>query len=147
MRKDFFYRLTTGGKTRLDPLRKNKKKITELLHEFESEHGVYITPTLKKYYRSFSWPGNIRQLLGHLRQKLVLSGGAKIDYCSIDDELKFNIIEEEVFDELGEIKPLDEIKKVYVYKVYERLGKNIKKTSRLLCMSPNTVRSIIREKS
>lgn len=144
MRKDFFYRINTGGRIKLLPLRDETKKIQELLNEYEQKHGVFITSSLKKLYRSYSWPGNIRQLLGHLNRKYVLSAGGKIDFCDVDEELEENIFEEETIKCFKEIKSLDEMKKAYVNRVFEKLGKNIKKTARVLEVSPNTIRNIIR---
>lgn len=144
MRSDFYYRLITGGRIKMPSLRKNTRLVTQLLNEFESDQGLYITPGLKDFYRSYSWPGNIRQLLGHLKQKQVLSGGGKIDHCQLDDELSLNIIEEEALDIDLEVKRLEEIKSLYVMKIYNRFGNNIKRSAKLLGVSPNTVRSVVR---
>ncbi|MFT6068338.1 MAG: transcriptional regulator of acetoin/glycerol metabolism [Bacteriovoracaceae bacterium] len=144
MRSDFYYRLSTGGRVRMPSLRKNKKLITQLLKEFEIDEGLYITPQLKEFYRSYGWPGNIRQLLGHLKQKQVLSGGEKIDHCSLDEELSLNIIEEEVLEMDSEVRKLEEVKNMYVMKIYNRFGNNIKRSAKLLGVSPNTVRSVVR---
>ena len=144
MRSDFYYRLITGGRVKMPALRNQTKLITEILNEFEEDHGLYITPQLKSFYRSYSWPGNIRQLLGHLIQKKVLSGGGKMDHCSLDDELSLNIIEEAALDTSSEIKKLEEVKSLYVMKIYNKFGNNIKKSAKLLGVSPNTVRSVVR---
>ncbi len=144
MRSDFYYRLITGGRIKMPSLRKNKKLVTQLLKEFEIDEGLYITPQLKDFYRSHSWPGNIRQLLGHLKQKQVLSGGEKIDHCSLDDELSLNVIEEEVLEMDSEVRKLEEVKSLYVMKIYNRFGNNIKRSAKLLGVSPNTVRSVVR---
>ena len=145
MRKDFYYRLTTGGRLHLDPLRKDTKKITRLMKEFENINGVHIVPDLKKFYRKYSWPGNVRQLLGHLEQKHVLAGGGKLIYCSLDDELSQNLLEDEVLKSYQDVKTLDEMKKVYIFKMYEKIGCSIKRTARALGVSPNTVRTVIKE--
>lgn len=144
MRKDFYYRLTTGGRIRLKPLRKEHKKITELLREFEKQKGVHIIPNLKNFYRKYAWPGNIRQLLGHLEQKNLLSGGGKIIYDELDEELSQNLLEEEVLDNTEEIKTLDEMKSLYVFRIYQQIGSNTKRTAKILGVSPNTVRTVIR---
>ncbi len=147
MRKDFYYRLTTGGRVQLKPLRIDSKKITALLKQFEVEKGVHIVPGLKKFYRKYQWPGNIRQLLGHLEQKHILSGGDKISFSTVDEELSQNLLEEQVLNNLDEIKTLEQMKKLYVNRIYERIGRNIKKTSKVLGVSPNTIRSMVREVS
>ncbi|MBK24234.1 MAG: hypothetical protein CME70_09570 [Halobacteriovorax sp.] len=145
MRRDFYYRLTTGGRIHLKPLRLDTKKITLLLKHFEKEKGVHIVPGLKKFYRKYQWPGNIRQLLGHLEQKHILSGGDKISYSSVDEELSQNLLEEQVLSNIDDIKSLEQMKKLYVNRIYERIGRNIKKTSKVLGVSPNTVRSLVKE--
>lgn len=144
MRKDFYYRLSSGGHIFLSPLRNSRDKITDILNDFEKEKGVFVVPELKRFYNQFSWPGNIRQLVGHLNQKVVLTGGEKLSFCDLDERLSRLEIETEMNCMETEFKTLDEIKTLYVLKTFEKLERNVKKTARVLKISPNTVRNLVR---
>jgi transcriptional regulator of acetoin/glycerol metabolism len=66
MRRDFYYRLTSGVVVTLENLRDNPAKISEFCLEFEKQNLTILCEDLIKYYQECPWPGNIRQLLSHL---------------------------------------------------------------------------------
>lgn len=145
MRKDFFYRLSSGHYLALPPLRENKEFIQELCQQFEVREHVSITPQLISFYKELQWPGNVRQLLGHLTKKKILS---KSGHLSFDDEDQ-NLAEENKYIHHAEdpqIIPLERYKKDYVRKVYNMNERRLKKTATLLQISAGTLRGILREK-
>ena len=141
IRKDFFYRITSGMTINIKPLREDNQLIDSLCNEVEIQHEVTIAPSLIKFYRKLNWPGNIRQLLGHLDKKLILAKSGRLIFDSSDEILlSQNIISNEYFD----YRPLEEIKRDYVYKVFKGVDSNIAKAASILEITTNTVRKIVR---
>lgn len=143
MRKDFYYRLSSGHQAKLLPLRQHVNLIESLCHQFEHEHSVSLTPQLLKYYKELSWPGNARQLLGHLHKKKVLSKNGHLYFDEHDEELR----EESTPHKMSEEKviPLEKFKRDYVRKIYNMNERRMKKTAVLLQISQGTLRGILKE--
>ena len=144
MRRDFFYRINSGTKVTLSPLREDSGLIEKICKDFSIKESIYIHPSLLDYYKRLAWPGNIRQLVSHLKKKKVLSKGRKIEFNIIDEELiehekdLFRSSENENF-----YLSLDEVKRKYAFNVYKHCGENLEKASCLLKISKNTLRSFI----
>lgn len=143
MRKDFFYRLSSGHSLKLPPLRENPSFIEELCRQFELKHSVSLSPVLLKYYRELSWPGNARQLLGHLSKKKVLSKTGHLLFDEHDEELREEKAKPQALEE--NIIPLEKLKRDYVRKVYNLNERRMKKTAVLLQISQGTLRGILKE--
>lgn len=148
MRRDFYYRLTSGLVITLPSLRERPEKITELCSEFEKKNYIICSPEAIEYYKHCPWPGNIRQLTSHLEKKRILANGRKIILDSIDYELLNEKVEAVGF-LAHQLKSLEEIKMDYCLNVFMKANKNVMKTSKLLDISPNTLKAILanREKS
>jgi DNA-binding NtrC family response regulator len=147
MRSDFYFRLSSGAQAKLTPLRESPCLTERICREFECANHVVISYRLLKFYQRQKWPGNIRQLLGHLEKKRVCTKGPRIEYCKLDEVLEngsWNIPLE--VSEL-EIRKLEEVKRVYCTQVYQRLGENIIQASKALGLAPNTLRSTLRRAS
>lgn len=144
MRKDFYYRLNSGFSLTLPSLSEKPQLVLEICKQFEDEEYVVISDDLKQYYMKISWPGNIRQLVSHLKKKKVLSNGKKFIYDDCDKQLLFHRKNESnASDE--KILSLEEIKYQHTLHAFERLNQNITVTSKILGVSPNTLRSILRK--
>ena len=142
MRKDFYYRMTSGVVVSLKSLRDTPSQIKEICLEFEKNNLVILCEDLIKYYQDCQWPGNIRQLLSHLNKKKILSLGKKI----ILDHLDYDLLKDK--GEVGgfeahQLKPLEEIKMDYCLNVYMKTDKNYARASKLLDISPNTLKSLL----
>ena len=108
------------------------------------KENKYISPKLIEYYKSYSWPGNIRQLLGHLNKKMKLSKGRKIELNSYDEDL---FLHEDFRTQVGNsFLTLEQIKTEYVYKVYLYTDKNYSKSAKVLGISSNTVKTLIKHR-
>jgi len=145
MRQDFYYRISSGVKLSLPPLRDDTLLLEKICRDFSSKEGVYIHPSLQDYYKKLSWPGNIRQLISHLRKKKILSKGKKIEFDSVDQDLVDN--EKDFFKTALSSKPhltLDEVKKRYAYNVFKYCRENLDEASSVLNISKNTLRSFVR---
>ena len=71
IRKDFYYRLTSGVIIALTNLRDNPSQIEKICYEFEKNNFTILSEDLIKYYQGCPWPGNIRQLISHLNKKKI----------------------------------------------------------------------------
>ena len=142
MRKDFYYRLTSGVVVALTSLREKPQQIREICLEFEKKNLTILCEDLIKYYEDCQWPGNIRQLLSHLNKKKILSLGKKLILDNLDHEL-LNDKSEALGFEAHQLKPLEEIKMDYCLNVFMKSEKNFSRASKLLDISPNTLKALL----
>ncbi|MBG08511.1 MAG: hypothetical protein CME68_07110 [Halobacteriovoraceae bacterium] len=145
MRQDFFYRISSGVKLQLPPLREDLSLLERICRDFSLKEGIYIHPSLQDYYKKLFWPGNIRQLISHLKKKKLLSKGNKIEFDSIDEDLVDH--EKDFFRADLSRKPhltLEEVKKRYAYNVFKYCRENLDEASRVLDISKNTLRNFVR---
>ncbi|TDJ07627.1 MAG: sigma-54 factor interaction domain-containing protein [Deltaproteobacteria bacterium] len=141
LRQDFYFRISSGASIRLPPLRKNPDYLEYLCQELSLKENKYISPKLIEYYKKYSWPGNIRQLLGHLNKKIKLSKGRKIEHDHYDEEL---FLHEDFRSQVEDsFLTLEQIKIQYVYKVYLYMGKNYARSAQTLGISANTVKALV----
>jgi len=141
LRKDFYFRISSGASISLPPLRTNPKLLEFLCLELSEKENKFISPKLIEYYKNFSWPGNIRQLLGHLNKKIKLAKGRKIELDHYDEDL---FLHEDFRSQVeNSFLTLEQIKTQYAYKVYLYTGKNFTKSAQILGISSNTVKVLI----
>lgn len=144
MRRDFFFRIQSGCSVILESLRERPERIVEICHRFESHEAVVFDKELVEFYKSCSWPGNIRQLNSHLIKKKIFSDGKKIIFDDHDKEL-LNV---HAFEKLShdEILPLEKIKIDYCHQVFLKMDKNIARTAKKLELCQNTLKSYLQKK-
>jgi transcriptional regulator with PAS, ATPase and Fis domain len=118
MRKDFYYRISDGVMINLPPLRDNPDLIKTLCRNFALDHNYYLSENLVDFYTKFKWPGNIRQLLSHLKKKIILEGGDKLVWHECDDRLKLQDELMPSLEEECEVISMEAIKKNYAVKVF-----------------------------
>lgn len=141
MRRDFYYRLTSGIVVSLESLRMNPERIRDYCLEFERNHFCLLSEELIRFYCECPWPGNLRHLFSHLKKKKVLAAGKKLtldqsDYALKDDCVISNSL-------ITELKTLEQMKMDYCLSVYNKTEKNISKASKLLEISPNTLKAML----
>ncbi|MDA9189774.1 sigma 54-interacting transcriptional regulator [bacterium] len=141
MRKDFYYRISSGLSFEILPLRKNPQKIDALISDFCMEKKLCVSPSLVNYYKSLPWHGNIRELLSHLERKFIIGGGKKLIFCELDKSLDKDFEGQEL--EQDGFVSMSELKKSYTRKVHQAFSGNVSKTSKVLNISENTVRKIL----
>ena len=142
MRKDFFFRIQSSYKITLRPLRHNPQKIEALCEKFSLEENVSFSSKLIKLYKKCPWPGNIRQFLGHLRAKKILSSGRKLDIDDFDQHLLFTS-ELEFKAPNGNFLDLASMKINYAKKIFELSGQDINLGAKILKINPGTLRSYV----
>ena len=145
MRRDFYFRITSGSVIELKSLREEPEKIRHFCMRYESENNVSISRETMAFYEEQSWPGNLRQLKGHLDKKKILSNGKKFNLEKEDYELLEDVSTQANFSLEG-VKTLEQIKRDYCLNVYQRMNKNIKRSAKVLDISPNTMKVLIKKK-
>lgn len=142
-RKDLYFRMKAGHTVSLHPLRNDPLKIREACQFFSLSHGVTLTVRLLDFYETLAWPGNLRQLLGHLEKKRILSRSIKLDFDHSDEELLLQSSDLVTIGSDREIVPLDQHKREYVKKAFSVCEGNVALTARKLQINERTVRSLI----
>lgn len=146
MRKDFYYRITSGQIIHLPALRDRPERIKSFCESFSHQHGVLIKKNLIDFYFSLPWPGNYRQLEGHLHTKLVMAKGNKLDFDELDERLL--VQSSELFEMNSQLNPpsLGEVKNAYIKKVFYESQSNYQVAAKKLKVSSRSIRNIIGEK-
>lgn len=144
-RRDFYYRLKSGHSLHLSPLRDCAPKIEKSLNQFCIEHNVTMTHRLREFYLTLSWPGNLRQLFGHLEKKKVLTTGRKLDFDLCDEELITQSSDLLSIDQ--KFESLEESKRDYASKVLCHFQGNYSLAARKLLITEKTLRNIIKQAS
>ena len=151
MRRDFYFRLSSGHHMQLPSLRSQKSLILEYVLEFCHEHFLRCSDTLLEFYQHFPWPGNYRQLKDHLLKKKFSSQKSRLDYDRLDEMLTHSPNSVQVWNETLEVSKtlptLDEVKQLYGQKIYQLTGGHWEKTADILGISTKTVKSMISVKA
>jgi transcriptional regulator of acetoin/glycerol metabolism len=125
-------------------LNKKPQLIEKICHAFSEETNVFIGNELIEFYKKFRWAGNIRELRAHLMKKVVLADGKRLMIDDVDLEL-LNWNEQHLPVE-NLTMTLEELKLNHTYSVYYQYNQNLKLTSEVLGVCPNTVRAILSKK-
>jgi two-component system response regulator AtoC len=145
-RRDLYYRLAVS-KIKIPSLSERKEDIpllvrylmAQISHDFRRTFTGIEKRALKRL-EAHTWPGNVRELENVLTQAMALS---------IDDILTDSVLEsvfsvkqrDDVTEE--EIRPLRDVEKDYIASALSKTGWNITGTSKLLEISPTTLRKKI----
>jgi len=143
MRKDFFYRISCGETFKLAALRHDPDRIIKFWELFSIEHNIVISQKLKDFYQNLPWPGNYRQLKGHLERKKVLTKGSKLDFDKADEVLIAKSSDLLGLYQEQSLATLEEVKNAYALKVFHEAGKNFNKAAEQLSISSRSLRKII----
>lgn len=146
-RKDFYYRLKSGHTIELQSLRNDVPRIRQACQYFSLNNEVTLSQRLVEFYETLAWPGNLRQLYGHLEKKKILSRSSKLDFDHLDEELLLESSDLMSFEQSCEIRPMKEYKEDYVKKVISMCSGNIALTARKLRVTEKTVKSILGKSS
>lgn len=141
MRRDFYFRVTSGHLVEIPSLRDDKDFFLNVLERYELTNNRVISVNLKSFLLSQEWPGNIRQLYGHLNKKAVLSKSNKLDICELDKELlNFGVkIDDNVF-----LIPFRELKKQYFQYAFSKCQRDPYLAAKKIGVSVNTMKNTIR---
>lgn len=142
-RKDLFFRLKSGHSVDIASLRNDIPRIKSSCQNFAIENGISLSNRLLDFYQTLPWPGNLRQLLGHLEKKKILSRSFKLDFDSLDEELLLQSSDLMALDESQEIISMDKLKSNYIKRALGLCEGNIAMTAKRLRVNEKTVRAIL----
>jgi DNA-binding NtrC family response regulator len=142
-RRDFYYRLRSGHSVQLNPLRSDPGKVLEACAHFGSQHGLVFSQRVIEFYQSLAWPGNLRQLFGHLEKKRILSKGTRIDFDHLDEEFLLQSSDLMALAENGEIAPMERCKYEHAQRALIACHGNVALAARALGLSEKTVKRIL----
>jgi DNA-binding NtrC family response regulator len=149
-RKDLYYRIS-GGWLHLPPLRERKEDIPLLIRHFLDRHGVTagegpppVADGALDRLAAYQFPGNVRELQTVIQSAVNLSQGGPISMRHLPDHIaSLPVPVAPTAPECqadGGIRPLAEVERDHILRVYRRLGGNKSKTARLLGIGLNTLR-------
>lgn len=141
MRKDFYFRLTSGETFHLKSLREDPALIKSFCLEFAIENELLLSNSLVEFYQTLPWAGNFRQLKSHLELKKVLSKSHKIGFDENDEKL---IVQSSQLTDISEYYlSLHELKVMYAKKIFYQCKKNYTHAARKLKISPKSLKSLL----
>ncbi|MGL5012574.1 MAG: helix-turn-helix domain-containing protein, partial [Paracoccaceae bacterium] len=157
-REDLYYRLFVVP-IHMPPLRARGEDVIEIaeaaLARFGAEEGRHFTgldAQVKALFRSYRWPGNIRQLLNVLRNVVVLNRGGLVTLGMLPEGLVEASVEivpatqpvllaepEGVSPEALVGKSLAEIERIVIEATLARHGGSVPRAARTLDIAPSTL--------
>lgn len=144
MRKDFYFRVSSGFRLRIPPLREKPSLIEEFCHQMCSIHSKVLSKELLDFYLTLPWPGNYRQLKGHLLRKFSLSRAKNINFDQFDEELICQTSELfSLASHKEKVLTLKELKIKYAQKIYLENRKNIQQSAQILGISARSLRTLV----
>lgn len=146
-RKDFYFRLKSGHTVELNSLRNDINRIREACRYYCLNHGLSLSKRLSEFYETLAWPGNLRQLFGHLDKKRILSRSIKLDFDHLDEDLLLESSDLMSLSSPDEILPMKEFKEDYVKRAYSYCEGNLSLTARKLQVTEKTIKSILQKSS
>lgn len=145
MRKDFYYRIASGLTVDLPSMRYNEDLIERLCARFSLDNKIVMAPDLVDFYKTLPWPGNIRQLYGHLQKKVIYANSTKLSYDKYDEGLasESSDLARLSFQEEESVHTLEDMKREYVKSMYFKCGQNAAAAAKKLAISPRSVKNIM----
>lgn len=142
-RKDLYFRLKSGHSIELMSLRNDISRIKQTCVQFSLEHGVFLSQKLVDFYVTLAWPGNLRQILGHLEKKKIMSKTMKLDFDHFDEELLLQSSDLMSLEISKEILSLEKVKINTVKRALSLCDGNISLTARKLRINHKTLRNLM----
>lgn len=137
VRKDFYYRLRSGFQVSLKPLRLQPEKIEYWLKKWQKDHQRAIEPSLYRFYIQYSWPGNTRQLLGHLKLKQTRWRQGTLVWCPLD-----NLQEEAHLESMHSSQTLSQVKRLHAQATLRYCHGNWTRAAKELGVCQNTLKKL-----
>ncbi len=152
-REDLYYRI---NELRIDlkPLRERIDDLDILYDIFlyrncvENDLNFWKISSDKKKHLSklkkYDWPGNIREFESVLKNAVIFEDFDFTDLKNKKRDYYSSVVENNYTKKSYRYLTLEEKKEDYINKVFEETNCNIKKTARILEVSPNTIRKYIK---
>lgn len=146
-RQDLFYRVS-GLNISLPALREREDKqllFQQVLNHYsEANIPPLLSASVTKLFGSYSWPGNIRQLVSVLQIAEIMSDGQSIQLMDLPDDFILEVEEEQrqVEDNIDDAPPEKQDNWLAVFEANDR---NVSRTAKALNISRNTLYKKLRE--
>jgi two-component system response regulator HydG len=147
-REDLYYRLNVM-EIFIPPLRERREDIDPLARFFLQKHLPKsskkisdFTPEAMEFLRSYSFPGNVRELENIVERAIILERGPQITPESLPQSMK--LFQIETLDP-AKIRTIEEMNRDYVLKVLEHYGGNRSKAAEVLGISRTSLWRILKE--
>lgn len=146
-RQDLFYRVS-GLNISLPALREREDKqllFQQVLNHYsEANIPPLLSASVTKLFGSYSWPGNIRQLVSVLQIAEIMSDGQSIQLMDLPDDFILEVEEEQrqVEDNIDDAPPERQDNWLAVFEANDR---NVSRTAKALNISRNTLYKKLRE--
>ncbi len=145
-RADLFYRLS-GVEITVPPLRVRTADIPELVQHFLGQHdggsGMTLSPAAVEAMRIYGWPGNVRELQRLLERLVALAQSLHIELDDLPPHVRGRF-SELLETKAGEDESLRAWGTRYVRLMYERCGRNKRRTCDTLGISYHTLSAYLR---
>lgn len=135
-RKDLYFRINVFP-IFIPPLRENPEDIQGLAHNILKKIGKSVedvSPEVMQLLKTYSWPGNIRELSNILERALILSQGKPLTQENFPG---LNLAR--VLPDSKELQFLHTIEKDHIVSVLNSFGGDVKKTANVLGISRSTL--------
>ncbi len=142
-RRDFYFRLKSGHTIDLGSLRNDVFKIRDACQYYSLKNDIVLSRRLTEFYETLAWPGNLRQLFGHLDKKKILSRSIKLDFDKLDEELLLQSSDLMSLAGTAELISMKEFKEDYVKKAVNLCEGNISLTAKKLHVTEKTIKTIL----
>jgi transcriptional regulator with PAS, ATPase and Fis domain len=145
-RRDFYFRLKAGHTAHLLPLRNETKRIQSACQHFALKEEVSLSKPLVEFYLTLPWPGNLRQLFGHLEKKKIFGRTTKLDFDEVDEALMLQSTDlMSLKDE--PLRTMEQVKLEHVRRAVTICEGNVALAARRIRLSEKTVRSFLQKTS
>lgn len=146
MRADLFFRIGQGLTLDLLPLRERPEDIRRHCQIYGLENDVSVSARLQDFYMTLPWPGNVRQLLGHLSAKRIRSRTRKLDFDEHDEALLVmsSDLSAPGFPD-GEVRLMEDIKRDYALWALRKCQGEMNSAARRLGVNRKTLRTWVRD--
>ncbi|MEQ1898354.1 MAG: sigma 54-interacting transcriptional regulator [Vicinamibacterales bacterium] len=145
-RADLFYRLS-GVEITVPPLRVRDGDIPELVSHFLGLHdggaGLVLLPAAVEAMRMYGWPGNVRELQRLIERLVALAQSPEIGLDDLPPHVRGRF-SEVLETKAGQDESLRAWGTRYVRLVYERCGRNKRRTCHTLGISYHTLSAYLR---
>jgi len=150
-RKDLYYRMNVM-EIHIPPLRERSEDIIPLSKYFLKKHSKTVSKNIKGFtkeameiLKSYSYPGNVRELENIIERAVILEKTSYIKPDSLPVNIQLFKIETIAIDR---IKTIEEVTREYALKILELVGGNKTKAARILGISRTSLwRILVKEKT
>mgnify|MGYP006188585003 CR=1 FL=1 len=146
-RRDFYFRLKSGHTVELSSLRNDINRIKESCRYYCLNHRISLSKRLAEFYETLAWPGNLRQLFGHLDKKRILSKSIKLDFDHLDEELLLQSSDLMSLSAPTDLMPMKNFKEDYVRRALSVCDGSVSMAARRLKVTEKTIKSILQKSS